>query len=195
MQGPGGLFFDKTVPGYHAYSLAKSKALVKQLGGLTFQIQGGSTPSQELEEEAISSELNAAGMKVTLVPEELTVEVENFEQNKWQVIVGCGGGVDPDVGGCAYPERFASHAEYSGTDDPALTKAVTEEQDTVNSEKRASFQKQVDDIIAKNVYAVPLFAQNSYILSSSKVNPSNPGPGGGGAIGVTLDYSQLGFLN
>jgi peptide/nickel transport system substrate-binding protein len=194
LQGPGGLFYSKTVPGFHSYNLTKAQALVKQLGGLSFQIQGGNTPAQTLEEEAISSELNAAGIKVTLVPEDLTTEIVNFEHNQWQVIMGCGGGVDPDVGGCAYPERFVTHAEYSGTMDPALTKAITEEQNTVNSQKRATYQKQVNAIIAKNAYAVPLYALNVYVLSSPKINPTHPGPGGGGAIGVTLDYSQLGYL-
>lgn len=194
MQGPGGLFFSKTVPGFHAYNLPKAQAAVKQLGGLSFQIQGGNTPAQRLEEEAISSELNAAGIKVTLVPEDLTTEIVNFEHNQWQVILGCGGGVDPDVGGCAYPERFVTHAEYSGTADPTLTKLIIQEQDTVNAQKRAGYQKRIDAIIAKNVYAVPLYALNAYVLSSAKINPTNPGPGGGGAIGVTLDYGHLGFL-
>lgn len=194
MQGPGGLFFSKTVRGFHGFDLSQAKADVQKLGGLAFQIQGGNTPAQNVEEEAIQSELAAAGMKVTLVPEELTVEVENFERSRWQVIVGCAGGVDPDVGGCAYPERFATHAEYSGAVDPHLTQLIAEEQNTVNSTKRGGIQRRIDETIAKNVYAVPLYAANTYVLSSSKVNPSKPGPGGGGGLGITLDYDDLGLL-
>lgn len=194
MQGPGGLYYSKTVPGYHGYNLATAKADVKKLGGLSFTIQGGNTPAEEQEEEAIQSELNAAGIKATLVPEELTVEVENFAKGNWNIIVGCGGGVDPDVGACAYPERFISHAEYSGTVNPALDKAIHEQVDNVASSKRAAAEKTINAIIAKNVYAVPLYAANSYVLSSTKINPSDPGPGAGGAIGVTQDFDQVAYL-
>lgn len=195
MQGPGGLFYSKTVPGYHGYDLARAKADVKKLGGLSFTIQGGNTPAEGVEEEAIQSELNDAGMKVTLVPEELTVEVENFAKGNWQIIIGCGGGVDPDVGACAYPERFISHAEYSGTVNPTLDKLINEQVDNVSPAKRAAAEKQIDAIVAKNVYAVPLYAANSYVLSSPKINPTDPGPGAGGSIGVTVDFDNLGFLH
>ena len=41
-------FWEKSIPGYKGYDLAKAKALVKQLGGLTVSIQGSpsSTGSQ-----------------------------------------------------------------------------------------------------------------------------------------------------
>ena len=35
---PGGLFYEPNVPGYPSYDLAKAKALVKQLGGLTVNL-------------------------------------------------------------------------------------------------------------------------------------------------------------
>jgi peptide/nickel transport system substrate-binding protein len=195
MQGPGGLFYSKTVPGYHGYNLAQAKADVKKLGGLSFTIQGGNTPAEETEEEAIASELTAAGIKATLVPEELTVEVENFAKGAWNIIIGCGGGVDPDVGACAYPERFISHAEYSGTVNPALDKAINEQVDNVSSATRSAAEQTIDAIVAKNVYAVPLYAANTYVLSSPKINLADVGPGGGGAIGVTVDFDNLAYLH
>ena len=36
--GPGGICYQPNVPGYPAYDLAKAKALVKQLGGLTVNL-------------------------------------------------------------------------------------------------------------------------------------------------------------
>jgi peptide/nickel transport system substrate-binding protein len=61
---PGGLFYDPTVPGYRTYNLAKAKAIVKQLGGLSFGLIGGETATSEKLAEGLQTMWEEAGMKV-----------------------------------------------------------------------------------------------------------------------------------
>ncbi|MHB1911492.1 MAG: ABC transporter substrate-binding protein, partial [Acidimicrobiales bacterium] len=56
----------KNVPGYAGYDLAKAKALVKQLGGLTFSLSVAQTADMSLY-DALQAEWKAAGMNVSIV--------------------------------------------------------------------------------------------------------------------------------
>jgi peptide/nickel transport system substrate-binding protein len=64
--GPGGLFYEPTVPGYRGYDLAKAKALVKQLGGLTVNLGTINVLVATETTEALQSEWAQAGIKATI---------------------------------------------------------------------------------------------------------------------------------
>ena len=63
-----GLFYEPTVPGYINYDLAKAKALVKQVGGITISLDTISAPTAITLNEGLQQQWQAAGMKVTLQP-------------------------------------------------------------------------------------------------------------------------------
>ena len=64
--GPGGICYEPTVPGYPAYDLAKAKALVKQLGGLTVNLGTIQNLVAQETTEALQTEWAAAGIKTTI---------------------------------------------------------------------------------------------------------------------------------
>ena len=54
------------VPGYPAYDLAKARAMVKQMGGLSFTLQVQNSPDQVQLGEALQSEWKEAGMDASI---------------------------------------------------------------------------------------------------------------------------------
>lgn len=84
------------MPGKCTYDLAKAKALVKQLGGVTFTM-GSFGPNANLY-EALQSERQAAGMHVILSPiNPLPALVQDFYIKTWQALFGGCGGIDPAI--------------------------------------------------------------------------------------------------
>jgi peptide/nickel transport system substrate-binding protein len=111
--GPGSLFPIPNPPGYRTYDLAKAKALVQQLGGLSFTIIGTAETAQA--EEAEGAEFSAAGMKVTLnTTDTLEQEVQAFQTNSWQAIPGGAGGLDPELGAGGLAWRVLSTGPFTG---------------------------------------------------------------------------------
>ena len=64
--GPGGICYQPNVPGYPPYDLAKAKALVKQLGGLTVNLGTIQNLVAQETTEALQTEWAAAGIKTTI---------------------------------------------------------------------------------------------------------------------------------
>lgn len=63
---PASWAHQKTVAGYPSYDLAKAKAMVKKMGGLTFALQVQDSPDVVQLAEALQSEWRQAGMNVTI---------------------------------------------------------------------------------------------------------------------------------
>lgn len=97
LSSPGSLFEELKVPGYRTYNLAKAKALVQQLGGLTISNVALNTPGEELFSEALKSEWAQAGIKTTLDFGNLTYLVQSLNSGKWTASLGRYGGSDPGL--------------------------------------------------------------------------------------------------
>jgi peptide/nickel transport system substrate-binding protein len=63
---PSMFTYSGNLPGYPVDNLAKAKALVKQLGGLSFTMNIDDTPGWLAEAEALQAQLAQAGIKVTI---------------------------------------------------------------------------------------------------------------------------------
>lgn len=166
--GPGGLFYQPHVPGYRTYDLAKAKALVKQLGGISFTLLGSSGGSQQTLDEALQTEWKAAGMKVNLqVSPDLTARIQTFLQNDWQASPGGDGSFDP-AGGVGDWFWFLSTSPYSGVHDPTLD-ALIEKANQVPESQRGAVYQQVAEYQSSHALAVQLFPSFEFNVADHDV--------------------------
>jgi peptide/nickel transport system substrate-binding protein len=167
-----GLFYEPTVPGYLTYNLAKAKALVKQLGGLTFSLDTISAPTAIELNEGLQQEWQAAGMKVTLASYDLTSLIGVFVSKKWQAFLQTAGSYDPGTGvGVAF--RFASTSPFTGVYDPKVDALLNAAAATTNMAARAKDYADLAAYIAKEAYGPFLFPIAGYNIAAHGVG----GPG------------------
>ncbi|MBV9383080.1 MAG: hypothetical protein JO242_20735, partial [Streptosporangiaceae bacterium] len=84
--GPGGICYQPTVPGYPSYNLALAKSLVRQLGGLTVNLGTIQNLVAQYTTEALQTEWQQAGIKVTISSYPLASLIAQFTGKKWQAM-------------------------------------------------------------------------------------------------------------
>jgi peptide/nickel transport system substrate-binding protein len=169
---PAGLFYEQTVPGYLTYNLAKAKALVKSLGGLTVNLGTISVPTATEMDTALQTQWQAAGMKVNLSSQDLTGLIGVFTSGKWQAELQTAGAFDPGTGvGVCF--RFCSTSPFTGVFSTQLTGLLIGAAGTVNAATRESLYDQAAALIAKNAWGPFLFPIAGYNIAAHGVS----GPG------------------
>jgi peptide/nickel transport system substrate-binding protein len=169
---PAGLFYEQTVPGYITYDLAKAKALVKSLGGLSFNLGTISVPTATEMDTAIQAEWQAAGMKVSLSSYDLTGLIGAFTGGKWQAMLQTAGAFDPGTGvGVAF--RFSSTSPFTGVFSTPLDTLLDEAAGTTSQTLRKTYYDDVAAMIAKNAWGPFLFPIAGYNIADHGVS----GPG------------------
>jgi peptide/nickel transport system substrate-binding protein len=170
---PGNPFYEPTVPGYRTYDLAKAKALVTQLGGLSVQLGTPMGAAQETS-VALQSEWAAAGIKVNLTVFPTIVPLlDAYKANTWQALTQGAGGINPANGtGGAY-WRYYSTGPFTGVKDPKLDALINAAAATTNTAKQVSLYKQVDKYLSDNALLPFLYLAPLYNLASK----SAQGPG------------------
>jgi peptide/nickel transport system substrate-binding protein len=165
---PAGLFYEQNVPGYITYDLNKAKALVQQLGGLSFNLGTIQVPTAVSMDEAIQTMWQQAGMKVNLQSWDLTGLIGAFTQGKWQSMLQTAGAYDPGTGvGVAF--RFSSHSPFTGVWDPKLDTLLNNAAGTVDQSQRKSLYDQAAAYIAQNAYGPFLFPIAGYDTAAKGV--------------------------
>jgi len=160
-EAPAGLFYEKTVPGYLNYNLAKAKALVKSLGGLKVQLFTVQNTEALNMVEALQTMWDQAGMKVSITEYDLSSLIAKFDSKNWQAALQTAGAYDPATGvGVAF--RFASASPFSGVHSAHLD-ALLDEASAVTSPKvRSHYYAEAAAYIAKMAYGPFLFPINGY---------------------------------
>jgi peptide/nickel transport system substrate-binding protein len=144
--GPGGLFFEPSVPGYKTYNLDKAKQLVQELGGLTVKLGTINVLVAKQTIQALQSQWQQAGIKVSIDSYDLTGLIQAFQSKKWQAMLQTAGSYDPAQGvGVAF--RMSSMSPFSGIKDKKLDGMLAEGAGTLDETKR----KQVYDDMAKYI--------------------------------------------
>lgn len=169
---PGGLFYEAKVPGYRTYNLAKAKAIVKKLGGLSFTLVGDNTTVYTTLMEALQSEWEQAGMKVTIRPSDLSLLIDAYEGKKWQAGLATTGSYDPSTGQ-SVEFRYGSDSAFSGTHDPTLDALMAQAAGTINSATRAQLYHKLAEYISNKAYSPYLFPVSNYNVVAKGVG----GPG------------------
>jgi peptide/nickel transport system substrate-binding protein len=189
--GPGSPYYEAKVPGTITYNLAKAKALVQQLGGLSFKFITLSAPFNLQVAEAEQSEWKQAGINMTITPMLLTGEVADFESGNWQALPGAAGGPDPDSGVQSLPSRFQTKGTFTCCADTALDQLIMKTTTTQNVAARQKAFDQAFAYINKNVMAVPVYAE-SYALLSSKSITNLQATSGGASEGIGVNWESIG---
>ena len=176
--GPGGICYEPTVPGYQGYNPTLAKQLIASTGldKVTFQLGTiNSSPVAIETTEALRTEWEALGMKVTIASWNLTELIAAFEANhgkSWQSMIQTAGAFDPSSGvGVGF--RFDSLSPFSGVHDPKLDTLLNEAQAPTNLSARCGYYNQAAEYIAKNYYG-------PFYFTFSPANLSVKGIGGPG---------------
>lgn len=155
---PGGDFYEPKVPGTRSYNPAKAKALVKQLGGLSFTITTYQSLGLEDTAQALAQEFKAVGINANVQPMATATVVKDFKSHSWQAFVGGAGGVDPALGnGLGF--FFASTGPDSGLHNPTVDSLLTTGAQALTYAKRAAAYRQLFGLINSQAYALFLFAE------------------------------------
>jgi peptide/nickel transport system substrate-binding protein len=154
---PGGLFYEPKVPGYIGYNLAKAKAIIKQLGGLTINLSTIDVPVADETTLELAAQWEQAGMTVTTNEYTLTPLIGSFIGGKWQAYLQTAGSWDPAAGvGVAF--RFGSTSPFSGVHDMALDALLNSAASSFNNKTRAKDYAAAAAYIAKQAYGPFLFS-------------------------------------
>lgn len=169
--GPGDLFYQKTVPGYLGYDLAKAKQIVSSLGGLDISLFGPNDPLNTEALQAIAQMWQQVGIKVTVHPYTLAGQIQAFSKS-WQAALQSNGAWDP---GMFYgiPFRFLSVAPFSGVHDKTLDSMLAQADRTLDPAQRAADYHNIAKYISDQAYAPFLVASAPVSVTASNVH----GPG------------------
>jgi peptide/nickel transport system substrate-binding protein len=172
--GPSGLFYNPKVPGYRSYDLPKAKALVQQLGGLSFTLDVADLGGDAAQEgEALQTMYEAAGMKVTInsLPG-LAAYIQAYESHQWEISPSGLGSWDP-AGSTGLAFRLQTGSPFSGVNDPRLDAMMAEAAGTVSSSARAKLYDQIAVYLNQEAYTPFLYSTVSWDVAAKGVE----GPG------------------
>lgn len=172
--GPGGEFFKPKVPGYRTYNLAKARALVKQIGGLSFTYELTNSPTAVSAGEALQSMWEAAGIKVKLDPLTFTEVVGAFVHHTWQASAEVMGGVEPSQSLSGLASRVGSKGLLSGVKNPTLDKLIAEAIRTPTLKQRSAIYQRAFKIISDQAYGPFLYVASSNAVMAKSVTGVNP---------------------
>jgi peptide/nickel transport system substrate-binding protein len=154
---PGGICYQPTVPGYRAFDLAKAKALVQQLGGLTVNLGTINVLVAKETTQALQTEWAQAGIKTTIASYDLGPLIAQFTGKKWQAMVQTAGAYDPAAGvGVGF--RFSSLSPFSGVHDPKLDTMLNNAAGTLDMSSRCQLYAQAAKYISDQAYGPFYFA-------------------------------------
>jgi peptide/nickel transport system substrate-binding protein len=156
--------------GAPAYDIAKAKALVSQLGGLSFTLNIDNDPSWTAEAEALQSELAEAGIKMTINPMETPAWIQSLHQLSYQgLLIVSPNLTDPDM--IAYRWFYSkSPLTQNGLKDPAADKLILQARASTSQAARTTLYQQLDSLLSAQ--AVPwddLFGQTNFEVANKSL--------------------------
>lgn len=167
---PSDLFYEARVPGYRTYDLAKARALVKELGGLSFNIFFLETGTSLQILEALQAMYQSAGMKVSISNDPTPTGIAFWESGKWQAEMGTIGDWDP-------AKELQLHLGYgdpfSGVKDAHLQQLLDDAVTVPTASARAAAYHRVAEYLSQKDYYVFFFPSITYDIAAKGVT----GPG------------------
>jgi peptide/nickel transport system substrate-binding protein len=166
--GPGDLFWQPTVPAYRTYDLTKAKALVKQLGGLTFTLTTISTPLQKPVAEALQSEWEEAGIRASISVVTIPQALQETEDGSLQAVATQVGSYDPSlVPGIA--ASYSSDGPFSLIKDAALDRLIDAASAEPSRVTTGKIYRQIFSYLNQKAYAPYLFTTNLWNVTDRSV--------------------------
>lgn len=167
---PDNWAYSGAIPGYPTYDLAKAKALVQQLGGLSFTLNVDDNPAYLSEAEALEAQWTKAGIHVTINQMQTPAWISSLHSLSYQALLIQNFPYnDPDI--AAY-RWFLSSSPLSqnGLKSSQIDQLVTSARATTDQAARAKLYKQFNQLVAtKYVPWDDIEAQPAYAVFSKKV--------------------------
>jgi peptide/nickel transport system substrate-binding protein len=188
---PGGLFYEPKVPGYLGYNLAKAKAAVKKLGGLSVTLGTIAIPVAIETTDALAAQWQAAGMTVTTSNYALAPLIAAFTGGKWQSMLQTAGAWDPAQGvGVGF--RFMSTSPFTGVHSKQLDAILTNAASTTKTATRKKDYAAAAALIAKNAWGPFLFSYApDQIFAKSVSGPGLSTPLPAVAVSATVLWQDV----
>lgn len=158
------------MPGYPTYDLAKAKALVHQLGGLSFTMNVGTTGTLAVLGEVLQDMFKAAGMNVTLKTDpDLEAAIQDYNTHKWQIFPASIGAWDPaDAIGVAF--RLSSKAVFTGVFDPKVDDLINRGVSAPTQADRARAYGSLASYLAKEAYTPFICSGSTWDIAAKGVS-------------------------
>jgi peptide/nickel transport system substrate-binding protein len=189
--GPGSAAWPgATVPGYPGYNLAEAKALVKQLGGLTFKFVVYNTPTAETEAEALKAQWAQAGINAIITPLDETSALDQLNGGTYEALDNFVApfSVSPDP--IVY-RVFDSNSPLNefGLKNTQLDDSIQQARETSSAAEQKKLYSEVSDQVAQLVPVDYLYAGGQYDIVSNDVQGFIPSPVMWAAVGGTWKSS------
>jgi peptide/nickel transport system substrate-binding protein len=155
--GPGGLFHHAVIDGYRGYDLARAKAIVQELGGISVELRTLRSFVAEQVITALQSQWQAAGIEVSIASYEIPTLIREFQTGDWHAMLQTAGSYDPEAGP-SVTFRFRSDQQYTGVYDDELDGILDAAAGTFDAAERERLYLQAATHISDNAYAPFLFA-------------------------------------
>ena len=165
------LFYEPKVPGYRTFDLAKAKALVKSLGGISFTLITGAGSNQPIS-EALQAMYQQAGMKVSITVVTLSQLIQDFQSHHWQAALQGAGGFDP-ASSFGLTFRYGCHVPFSGVCNPQLDALMAKASTVTAPAGRAALYHRIAQIVSNEAYDPFLFPAATFNIATKAVT----GPG------------------
>jgi peptide/nickel transport system substrate-binding protein len=171
--GPGGLFWTPKIPNYRTYDPAKAKAIVKQLGGISFTLWT-ITPSVDVAIlEAEAAELAQVGIKATINLVNLETMVKASADGTVQAVATSVGNYNPSLLP-GVPFAYSSTSPFSNVKDPALDKLINAAVAAPTLKVQGQDYQKVFSYLNTEAYAPYLFTYNHFDVAKKDVTGINP---------------------
>jgi ABC-type transport system substrate-binding protein len=159
------------VSGYPAYDLDKAKDLVSQLGGLSFTMILSNSPANLQLAQALQSQWEEAGIKVTLDPQEQTTLITNVYSANYQAELGrWKGAYDPDGNVYQFFSSKAGQTNYARVSDSALDALLDQGRQSTDPATRKQIYQQVAEKLAELLPYNFLWAFDAWRITTNKVH-------------------------
>jgi peptide/nickel transport system substrate-binding protein len=165
---PGDVFYEQTVPGYRTYNLAKAKALVQQLGGLTVTLGTLTNTAQYANESsAIATMWEAAGIKVNLVLNSLQECLVQLTSHTYQALdTQWGQNIDNGVNDPIY---WTSGGAWSGINDPEINGLLNQGVSYASHTTRAKVYAKIALRLSQQQDDVFLYSHPTFSITAKSV--------------------------
>jgi peptide/nickel transport system substrate-binding protein len=179
--GPAGKhdpYYENPVPGFRRYNLAKAKALVQQLGGLSVTMQCAENTLGTDQCEAFQSMWANAGINLQLIFTSGTQATTDLDEGDYEILLKSSSTGYEDTSLAGFPTSYDCSSIQSAVCDPALDGLINK---TIavqpGSPSAARYFKQLFAYIISNAYSLYFYDAPSVIVSSRTligVNAATP---------------------
>lgn len=168
---PGMSYYSGSKPprGFYLYNPAKGRAIVRQLGGVSFAIDVNDKVSEDSQVEAMASMWQSCGMNVHVSIEATTALLAKERAGDYQMSYATGGGYyDPYLSMAS--NSLPTIANLYGFSNPTVTKLIDESGATTNPVKLTKIWKQVYDQEALLAVNIAVSSSPNYYIFTNKLH-------------------------